>query len=401
MASHNLETSADGRISATALRATMAYSAAFLVLGAATAIIGPTLPKLAEHTATSLGEIGFLFTGANLGYMLGSLGIGRLIDRIQGHFLLALALMTMAGMLALIPIVDVLWLLVVVLFLLGFAEGAMDVSTNVFLVWFHHQRANPFLNGLHFFFGAGAFLSPIIVSRVLIANQDIHWAYWILAICPLPIALWVAVLRAPVSPHTETKSADHPQSWALIGSITLIFVFYVGAETGFGGWIYTYATTMHLADLNQAALLTSIFWGALTIGRLAAIPISIRLRPAIILSGDFAGSLLSLLLIWVFPGSKAAVWAGALGLGFFMASIFPTLLAFSERHLMMSGLVSRWFFVGTGLGGMVIPWLLGIFIEKNGPESIIPALWACVLFGMFAYGESNFLFRKQTGEYND
>jgi fucose permease len=49
-----------------------------------------------------------------------------------------------------------------------------------------------------------------------------------------------------------------------------------------------------------------------------------------------------------------------------MASIFPTLLAFAERHLPMRGDVTRWFFVGTGAGGMTLPWLIGQLFEQAG-----------------------------------
>jgi fucose permease len=171
----------------------------------------------------------------------------------------------------------------------------------------------------------------------------------------------------------------------LVLLIALVFVFYVGAEVGFGGWIYTYAISLELTDTVGAAYLTSLFWGSLTAGRLLGIAIATRFRPVIIMLSDLIGCLLSLGLIWVLPRSQAAVWGGSIGLGLFMASIFPSLLAFAEHRLTMSGAITRWFFVGTGVGGMLFPWLLGVLIESRGPFAIIPALFLLMTLALFAF----------------
>ena len=58
---------------------------------------------------------------------------------------------------ALIPVTQQLWLLLLVEFALGFAQGANDVGCNTLLLWVHKGKgAGPYINGLHFFFGLGA-----------------------------------------------------------------------------------------------------------------------------------------------------------------------------------------------------------------------------------------------------
>ena len=47
----------------------------------------------------------------------------------------------------------------------------------------------------------------------------------------------------------------------------LFMSFYVGAEVGVGGWLYSYAIAMELADTTSAAYLTSVYWGAFMLGR--------------------------------------------------------------------------------------------------------------------------------------
>ena len=64
---------------------TAAYYIAFILLGLTIAAEGPTLLKLAEHTASELDQISSIFLFGSLGYLLGSYIGGRLYDRIPGH----------------------------------------------------------------------------------------------------------------------------------------------------------------------------------------------------------------------------------------------------------------------------------------------------------------------------
>jgi FHS family Na+ dependent glucose MFS transporter 1 len=359
-----------GRISKTA-----AYYLAFVALGLTSASLGPTLPDLAENTRTHLREISFLFTARSLGYLIGSFLGGRLYDRKPGHPLMALMLIGMALALAFIPTISILWVLTGILLFLGMVEGALDVGGNTLLVWVHRHLVGPYMNGLHFFFGVGAFLSPLIIAQAVLVSGNITWAYWMLALLVAPVALWL--LRLP-SPTAQTVSKDGPigqVNHRLVALIVLFFFLYVGAEVAFGGWIYTYAVELEITTEATAAYLTSAFWGALTIGRLLAIPIAARVRPRYILLGDLVGCLVSIGLILIWPGSLAAVWLGTLGVGLSMASIFPTTISLAERRMTVTGQVTGWFFVGASAGGMLLPWLIGQMFESIGPQVVMTALW--------------------------
>lgn len=356
------------------LSATFAYFLSLTALGLFTSILGPTLPGLAEHTSSQLGEIGFLFTARALGYLLGSLTSGQLFDRRGGNSLLALILLGMGAALGLAPLIDRLWLLAGVMVLLGLAEGALDIGANLLLLWTHARNPGPFLNALHFFFGAGALVGPIIAGQVMLRTGDIHWAYWLIALVPLPIAAWLVQSPSPAPPARLSAVAQRPAAPALLIGIVVLFFLYVGGEASFGGWIYTYLMTLDLGNPAQAALLTSAFWGALTAGRLLSIPMAVRFRPAQLILGDVLLCLASLGVTGLWPASALATWIGALGLGLGMASIFPSALAFAEQHMTLHGRITRWFFVGTGAGGMLLPWLVGFLFERLGPQVLIYAL---------------------------
>jgi MFS transporter, FHS family, Na+ dependent glucose transporter 1 len=371
-----------------ALAQTASYYAAFAALGLIAAVLGPTLPNLAEHAGTQVRDISILFTVRSLGYLLGSLQSGFLYDRYRGNPIMAAVIVCIAALMALIPLAPLLSALIAIFLLIGVAEGALDVGGNALLIWTYRDQVGPYMNGLHFCFGVGAFLAPIIVAQVVAFGGASLGAYWVLALLIIPAAL--ALLWAP-SPapqhHTHADAAIGRIDYRLAGLIALFFVLYVGAEVGFGGWVFSYAEALALTDTASAAYLTSAFWGALTFGRLLSIPLAARLRPRTILLGDLLGCLASLAIMVLLPRSLAALWAGTLGLGLSMASIFPTMMSFAARRLPTTGKVTSWFLVGASLGAMTLPWLIGQLFGVIGPRVTMEAiladlLVACVVFGL-------------------
>jgi MFS transporter, FHS family, Na+ dependent glucose transporter 1 len=314
--------------------------------------------------------------------MLGSLRGGLAYDRFPGHRLLPLFILGIAGMMALAPLPDKLWLLTAVLFLLGLAEGAVDVGGNTLLVWVHQRHVGPYMNALHFFFGVGALLTPIIAAQIYLRTNDISWVYWLLAIYLVPVAIWVARLPSPKAPHAIHASQYASLDVSLVALIILFFIFYVGAEMGFAGWIFTYATASNLANPAAAAYLTSLFWGAFTVGRLLGIPLATRFSPRLLLLLDWVGCLFSISLILLYPDSLLFLAIGSAGLGISMASMFPSMLVYAGQRMPLSGQVTSWFFVGSGAGGMLMPWLFGLLFAAVGPTAV---MWA-ILFDLVLVG---------------
>jgi FHS family Na+ dependent glucose MFS transporter 1 len=140
----------------------------------------------------------------------------------------------------------------------------------------------------------------------------------------------------------------------------------VGSELSFGGWIFTYATRLHLAPDAIAAYVTSGFWGAFTVGRLASIPLAVKFPARRILMVDLILALVGLVLIQLFPASYVALWIGAILVGLGMASIFPTVITLAESFMTLTSGITSWFFVGSSLGGMVMPWIIGQLFDPVG-----------------------------------
>jgi FHS family Na+ dependent glucose MFS transporter 1 len=292
----------------------------------------------------------------------------------------------MGLMVALMPTIPLLWLLVMILLILGVTEGSVDVGGNTMLVWVHRQKVDPFMNALHFLFGLGAFLGPIIVAQTVMISRDINLAYWVVALILVPIVVWVLRVPSP-TPTQKTKEAQLLRGEIVfIVLIALFFFLHVGAELSFGDWIYTYAVSLELANVTTAAYLTSAFWGSITLGRLIGIPITTRIRPRTILLSSLIGSMVSVSIILVWSDLTIALWVGTIGMGLSMASLFPSTMTFAGRRLNITGRITGWFFIGVGAGSMALPWMIGQVFETIGPQSMMVIIMTAILLALVVLG---------------
>lgn len=360
------------------------YGVSFIALGLALGALGPMIPFMADHLGVTIGKISFVLTVSNLGYLIGSAGGGRLYDRFKGHRLMSLALVLMVVGAILAPLVKNFYLLLAVFLVFGFGNGLVDVGGNVNLLWVFQSRVGPYMNALHFFFGVGAFLAPIILTNVMdLSGGGITWPFWVLAILFLPGLLGLNLLPSPVNPEKEQDqdAAQKPDA-KLIVLMMLLFLLYVGVEAGYGNWIFTYATRLNIANDSVASYMNSAYWGALTLGRLIAIPLSRKVKPGTMLIGNYVLTILFLVMLMVWPVSPAMIWVASAGLGLSLAAVFPTLLALGETRMKVTGAVTGLFFLGSSLGGTIFPMLLGQIFEYVGSYQLVLTLFALACLGL-------------------
>jgi FHS family Na+ dependent glucose MFS transporter 1 len=372
-----------------ALRKTFGYYAMFICLGLSTGMNGPLLPTLAQQTQTRLGQMGWLFLAGSIGFTLGTNFGGRVFDRRRGHPVLGVAQIFGAVITFCIPFLPWFWLLLLLSASKAFADGMINTGANTLLVWTHGGRSGPFMNALHFFFGLGAFVSPLIIAQVLDISGGYRWVYWALAVFALLVGL--RMLTMPDSPtplqHTtkEEKTAAR-LNYPLIAVGMLFLFFYVGSEITFGGWVYTYAVTLGLASQTGAAYLTSVFWFAFTAGRLLSIPLATRVASRTTITIALLGCLLTVGLLIGFPGSTGVLWTAAISLGFFMAPIWPTGFTLIGQSIQLTARASGIVLLGDSLGGMVLPWLVGQVLETLGVRVMVGLIFASLVGNLLMFG---------------
>lgn len=374
-----------------AVRRSIGYFALFMCLGLDMSVIGPTLPALANQTGSTVGEIGLVFLLGAVGGTLGTLLGGWLFDWAPGRVVLGAAEMLSATLLFLVPHVPWIAALMALFVVKGVAGGVVGTGANTLLLWTHGGKAGPFLNALHFFFGLGAFLSPFLLGLLITAGGAYWQAFTILAVFDFGVGASVLLfLRAPSPVRTAradgvvSRAASRHLAAIVLAAMLFLF-FYVSAEITFGGWIYTYAVTLGLADAAAAAYLTSLFWGAFTIGRLVSIPVAIRLAPAQILVVCFGGCAVFLGLVIAFPASQAVLWLSVAGLGLSMAPVWPSGYTLAVQSIRLTAGVSAVIMLGDSVGGMVMPGLTGLFMERAGAGAMTLLVLAAMAATVMAF----------------
>jgi len=374
------------------LRNTLAYYLLFIGLGFGLGIVGPALPSLAEQTGSTLGAIGSMFLVGSLGGMLGTAISGRILDRIsQRHLVLGISQLIITILLALTPLAGKLWILLLIVFINGLPLGMINTGANTLLMWTHREKAGPYVNGLHFFFGLGAFLAPTVYAQVLNLGGTYQHAYWVLAALTIPVVLFVMFLPgSPEHPHQHEDKAqarDNLRSVLPIILVAMFFLFfYVGSEITFGNWIYTYALTLNLADITNAAYLTSGFWLFFTIGRAISVPAAVRFKPAQILTVSFLGALGALTLVIVASQSITVLWIASAAVGFFMAPIWATGYNLAGQSIKLTATISSIIILGDSFGAVVLPWLTGLAIERFGAHTMPWLVFSSLTLNVLVFG---------------
>ena len=356
-------------------RQTASYYLAFFSFGLVAAMLGPALPFLADHAGASISEASLLFIAGALGFFLGSNIAGILYDRVKGNPVVAVALAITGSAFFFIPLSKSLLEIFLLLVFNGIGAGMVVVGSNTLLVWVRSNNLPPWMNGMHLLNGIGAFISPLVITFSITRTNDIILAYRINGIFFLMAALFV--LFTPSPKLRKKLSKDLTFSKKIIISIVLTAasaLLYVGTEVSFSGWIFSFTREILDSSNKTAGIMTSFFWGSITLGRGISIPLSKKLNPEKFLIIDILGSIAGISFILLFSGSSATIAVGTIIFGTFMGSFFPNLLAFTEKHIGITGRVNGIIFTSTALGGMSLPYLSGQLFQKISPYMVMYGL---------------------------
>lgn len=337
------------------------YIGALLVIGLTMTVIGPALTELRDRTGSSIGAIGSLFVASSVGFLSGSVLGGRLYDRLHGHRLLASGLVLLGLGVLTIPHARSLVVLFAIFVVIGVAGAIVEVGSNTLVMWQRDADVGRSMNLLHFAFGVGALITPVLTRVGLSVITTVGaFAAGVVALAALttPVPTMPAVAR-----EEQTGSTKR-----LLVICSTFFVLYVGLEVGFAGWILTYAEEIDFTERN-ATLVTSVFWAVFMAGRLLSAMVVNRVRPKVVMIASSILMVAAAIVLAVGAGAAPAVWIGTAMMGLAAAPQFPVMLAYLERRMHLTGSDNSWFVGAAGLGGLVFPFVTGQVVDTVGVGS--------------------------------
>jgi FHS family glucose/mannose:H+ symporter-like MFS transporter len=343
------------------------------------ASLGALLPELRSQANVALEDSGALFGARGGGYMFGALVSAFLVDRLCGYasFYFAFWVTMAAVATALLPIALTLIEQCSCIFFIGVAMGALDCGANAVLCWECDAvdvKVDPFLQLMHSGFALGSFVAPIFMRYV--ADFESHKvAFWSLAglyiFVPMAfVALGKTALRKDEKPDltgaTTLEKANSQRlrkrrvrfEWALVVVCSAVIAFYLGLESGGGGFLLTYAKDFVALSGVELLWINAALWGSFFVGRLIAIAVATRTRPFIVLALAPLLTITSMLIPIIFGHTQATTWVATILFGFSMAPIFPTIFAYVEVNMDLNAKHSAIIVVGGGIGDIALPLIM-------------------------------------------
>ena len=419
------------------------YSGTFLVLGFVLGSPGPILTDLQYQVNTSLNVISYMFAFRGIGYMFGAKLGGIIVDLFMKkldkngnsdkhgifnpHHIYFIMLLVSNIMNVFVTFTSNIYVLAILVGISGVTLGSMDTLGNVLLLAsFDSNDENdelvaPYMQFLHFAFGFGAFMAPLLIQLSFYMAGNYYYAYYIIAVMSIPFLVMLVCRKTPVR-ESELSTTESTQELKLIsdperidtnvgvceGSIetkeqnensknstsdvenniitkendthpvssknrilvlsmfVLFFIVYAGSETGYGSFITLYTTEYGLSSDFVGRIMTSVYWGSFSLGRLISVYIAKILSCVNMLILDYIGCFIASTLLLIGNGNLNMIYISSSIFGLFLANIFPTTIMLAETTIKVTGNNASLMIVGASIGDFILPTLMGNIISIFG-----------------------------------
>lgn len=305
----------------------------FISLGLPDSLLGSAWPVIQVEMGAPVSYAGMITMIISGGTIVSSFYSERMIRRFGTGLVTVISVcMTGVALLGFAVAPSILWMCVLAV-PLGLGAGSVDAALNNFVA-LHYQAKH--MNWLHCFWGVGATAGPAIMSFMLIQGQS--WQKGYLAIGIIQVCLvFVLFLSLPLWKKFSTRegaeqaSAVEPLKTsellkirglkpALIG-----FFCYCAIEMTAGLWGSSYLVIHRGVSPEAAATWISVYYLGITLGRMAAGFVSLKLNNVTMVRTGIAGIAIGILLL-LLPLGEMMYPIGFFMIGFGCAPIYPSML---------------------------------------------------------------------------
>ena len=348
----------------------LTMNGSFLLMGLVMGMTGPLVPFLRTDLHLTYAQAGLLFSAQSVGSFVVLILGGWLVHVLGKKRLLFIGSLAFAlGLGATAWASDFFWVLAGNV-LIGSGMSFLDIGISTLCIDANRVGKGKALNLLHFYFGAGAVVGPLVALALGHLDGGWRWAFGLTGLAPLAVALVVPFLTMPPSPEVPVaqKLAVYRQPFLWWGALAL-FV-YCGVEWGVGAWFPSYWKAIPGAAALDPAWATSLFWLTFSVGRFVQGAWADAWGFQRFLSWGMGATVLVIILWLLFPQPVLAlVWV--LIFGFLIAGQYPTFVALiSHRFPEASGQVTSFLSIFASLGTFAWPPAVGAWADARGIEAL-------------------------------
>ena len=361
----------------------------FITLGFVSSILSPVISSIRADISMTYLEAGMILSGQFLGILISVPFGGFLADRFgKKQFLIAGGIALIIGLTGcmLSYSFPALFFFCIIT---GIGNCSYEIGINAMLADYTESESGKAMNYLHFFFGFGAIIAPALATILLKTVNSWRLTFAITII--LPVLFSTLLISQPVK-RVIPENKNGKLGSIYLNPLLWIFGFamaaYVGIETSVYSWIPIYWGSVSGFALIPASITASFFWITLTVGRL----ISGRITDKIGLTRFVLVSSIAVLLVclcWsIVPGNIVTLLSVFL-LGFLLAGIFPTIMAYiTAKFPGNSGKTVAFLMIFSSIGGFFLPSLLGRLADSFSLRifPVFLTILALIMIGFTASG---------------
>ncbi len=359
----------------------MLFYLIFLV-GLGVGMIGPSLLTLANQADVSIKKINLLFIFMPFGFLSGVYVCRYYVERNAVHRLILIALLFNALCVLLAGFMSSVILLFGVLFVLAVSQGMLEIISNVTLLKTYKQNPALYMNIMHFCFGIGAILSPVLVGWNIHYLQHIKYAYAFFAFLAFIGFGALFFIRLPAVKPTENADMGfntYGKRRQVLIAIHLFVFFYLVVEAGYSIWIFPFMRESGLMNAAQAGFFTSVFWLLFTVFRLLGAVLSMRYDAIRIMLVHVAIVFIGVLYLILTGPSLSSLWLVNIAVGAGLSVCFPCVLAYCETDFQIPAKTVSHFFTSMTLGASLGPMFFGFLFARQSFLIFYPMLAAAVI----------------------
>jgi MFS transporter, FHS family, glucose/mannose:H+ symporter len=339
-----------------------------LTFGIVLTTLGAVLPGIVERFGIDKTQAGSLFLLMTFGILAGTLVFGPMVDRYGFKGMLLFGTVLIAIGLEGIAFAPSMGALRIAIAIIGFGGGIINGATNALVADISTEGKHASLNLLGVFFGIGAVGVPfaLAVTSGQFSSASLIAAVGGLVAIPF---LYIAITPFPAPKHAQgfpIAAAGGLLREPLLLLMGIMLFLESGMEIAVGGWTSTFVNEELAVGPQKALIILSLYWLGMMIGRMTLGTVLRNVRPVSVMFGCIAIGFTGTVLL-LFTHNVAAAVLGVFMLGVGFAAAFPTVLGFvGERYAALSGTAFSLVIAIALLGGMFLPWLMGVVADRYG-----------------------------------
>lgn len=362
---------------------------AFVSLGLPDGLLGAAWPAMHASLDAAVSMAGTVSMVICLGTIVSSLLTGKLVRRLGTGGLTAGSVALTAVALLGFSASSAFWQVVLWAIPYGLGAGAVDAALNAFVATHYAARH---MNWLHCCWGVGAAAGPVVMSWQMADPAGWPGGYRVVGVVQVVLViaivaslpLWRDRARAADTAASQGES-DAERSRRGLVSLPGVpqamagFLCYCALESSSGLWASTFLVLGHGVPTQAAALLASLFYAGITVGRFLSGILTLRLDGRQLLRLGETVIALGVVTLLLAPGEVAlGIGLALLGLG--CAPIYPQMIQLTSERFgneaaqSLMGLQMASAYVGS----MAFPPLVGILVERVSPL-LLPVMAAALL----------------------